>query len=41
MGSNFMDGRRRRAAQEAGFAQGLRAGAEMAGAASRRPENAA
>jgi NTE family protein len=33
MGSNFMDERRRRGTQEAGFAQGVRAGAEMAAAA--------
>jgi NTE family protein len=33
MGSDFMDERRRKHTQEAGFAQGLRAGAEMAAAA--------
>lgn len=33
MGSDFMDERRRSGTQEAGFAQGLRAGAEMAAAA--------
>jgi NTE family protein len=33
MGSNLMDDRRRRGTQEAGFAQGVRAGAEMAAAA--------
>jgi NTE family protein len=33
MGSDFMDGRRRRATQQAGFAQGKRAAAELAAAA--------
>jgi NTE family protein len=33
MGSNFMDEQRRKATQEAGFAQGARAGADMAAAA--------
>jgi hypothetical protein len=33
MGSDFMDERRRKPTQEAGFAQGLRAGAEMTAAA--------
>jgi NTE family protein len=33
MGGDLMDGRRRRAAQKAGYAQGLRVGAEMAAAA--------
>jgi NTE family protein len=33
MGSDFMDTRRRSAAQQAGFAQGVRTGAEMAAAA--------
>jgi NTE family protein len=33
MGGDFMDGRRRAATQQAGYAQGLRAGAELAAAA--------
>ena len=33
MGGDFMDGRRRAATQQAGYAQGLRAGADMAAAA--------
>jgi hypothetical protein len=33
MGSDFMDGRRRSAAQRAGFRQGLRAGGKLAAAA--------
>jgi NTE family protein len=33
MGTNFMDERRRKATQDAGFTQGVRAGAEMAAAA--------
>jgi NTE family protein len=33
MGANFMDPRRRRRTQQAGYAQGLRAGAELAAAA--------
>src|SRR5204862_7624374 len=35
MGSDLMDESRRRATQEAGFAQGIRAGAEMTAAAAR------